>query len=63
MKELEREFKELRRTNMQVFSAGKVWWQLAREGMTVARCTVKRLMRKLGTARGDARQGRTHKCQ
>jgi len=34
--------------NMQVYGADKVWWQLGREGMTVARCTVERLMRRLG---------------
>ena len=33
---------------MQVYGAEKVWRQLAREGVTVARCTVERLMRKLG---------------
>ncbi|TXK21032.1 IS3 family transposase, partial [Ottowia sp. GY511] len=34
--------------NMQVYGADKVWRQLAREGIVVARCTVERLMRKLG---------------
>jgi len=34
--------------NMQVYGADKVWKQLDREGMTVARCTVERLMRRLG---------------
>ena len=34
--------------NMQVYGADKVWRQLSREGVTVARCTVERLMRKLG---------------
>lgn len=34
--------------NMQVYGADKVWRQLAREGVVVARCTVERLMRKLG---------------
>ena len=33
---------------MQVYGADKVWRQLAREGVTVARCTVERLMRRLG---------------
>ncbi|RZS35674.1 helix-turn-helix protein [Corticibacter populi] len=33
---------------MQVYGADKVWRQLAREGVAVARCTVERLMRKLG---------------
>ena len=34
--------------NMQVYGADKVWKQLGREGMTVARCTIERLMRRLG---------------
>lgn len=34
--------------NMQVYGADKVWRQLAREGTAVARCTVERLMRRLG---------------
>lgn len=34
-----------------LYGAENVWWQLNREGITVARCTVVRLMRK------DGRQG------
>ena len=34
--------------NWQVYGADKVWRQLRREGMTVARCTVERLMRQQG---------------
>ena len=34
--------------NMQVYDADKGWRQLAREGVTVARCTVERLMRSMG---------------
>jgi putative transposase len=34
--------------NLQVYGAGKVWRQLKREGIQVARCTVERLMRRLG---------------
>jgi len=34
--------------NMQVYGADKVWRQLGREGMAVARCTVERLMQRLG---------------
>ena len=34
--------------NMQVYGADKVWRQLAREGVPVARCTVERLMRRQG---------------
>ena len=35
-------------SNMQVYGADKVWKQLGREGVAVARCTVERLMRHLG---------------
>lgn len=35
-------------SNMQVYGAVKVWRQLAREGTAVARCTVERLMRRIG---------------
>jgi transposase InsO family protein len=34
--------------NFQVYGADKVWKQLGREGMSVARCTVERLMRRQG---------------
>ena len=34
--------------NMQVYGADKVWKQMIREGTVVARCTVERLMRRLG---------------
>lgn len=34
--------------NFQVYGARKVWHQLRREGFTVARCTVERLMRSMG---------------
>ena len=34
--------------NMQVYGADKVWKQLNREGIAIARCTVERLMRRLG---------------
>ena len=34
--------------NLQVYEADKVWQQLKRESITVARCTVERLMRRLG---------------
>jgi transposase InsO family protein len=34
--------------NLRVYGADKVWRQLRREGITVARCTVERLMRRLG---------------
>jgi putative transposase len=34
--------------NLRVYGADEVWLQLAREGTTVARFTVERLMRRLG---------------
>lgn len=34
--------------NMQVYGADKVWKQMRREGIAVARCTVERLMRRRG---------------
>ena len=34
--------------NLRVYGADKVWMQMRREGIAVARCTVKRLMRRLG---------------
>jgi transposase InsO family protein len=36
--------------NLRVYGADKVWHQLKREGMPVARCTVERLMKRLGLA-------------
>ena len=36
--------------NFRVYGADKVWRQLLREGISVARCTVERLMRRLGIA-------------
>ena len=36
------------RENFEVYGAKKVWRQLGREGIRVARCTVERLMRELG---------------
>jgi putative transposase len=35
-------------TNLQVYGADKVWKQMNREGEAVGRCTVERLMRRLG---------------
>ena len=34
--------------NFQVYGARKIWKQLCREGVGVARCTVERLMRSIG---------------
>jgi putative transposase len=46
MEEIRRVFEE----NFQVYGVRKVWRQLLREGHAVARCTVARLMRKMGLA-------------
>jgi transposase InsO family protein len=35
-------------SNFGVYGVRKVWWQLLREGIRVARCTVERLMREMG---------------
>ena len=46
---------------MQVYGADKVWMQMNREGITGARCTVERLMRRLGlrgVIRGKVRRTR-----
>ena len=42
-----------------VYGARKVWRQLHREGIAVARCTVERLMRQLGLE--GVRRGKAHK--
>ncbi|GAB2813963.1 hypothetical protein GCM10027276_13430 [Comamonas piscis] len=42
------EIKRVWQANMQVYGAEKVWRQLAREGTATARCTVERLMKRLG---------------
>lgn len=44
------EIARVHRENFGVYGARKVWLQLNREGITVARCTVERLMRELGLA-------------
>ena len=47
------------RENLSVYGADKVWAQLNREGITVARCTVERLMRDLGLS--GVRRGKAYK--
>lgn len=42
------EIKRIWDENFEVYGARKVWRQLRREGVEVARCTVERLMRRLG---------------
>jgi putative transposase len=43
-----REIARVHAENFAVYGADKVWAQLHREGVPVARCTVERLMRRLG---------------
>jgi transposase InsO family protein len=45
---LEPEIRRVWTENFKVYGARKVWLQLNRESVSVARCTVARLMRKLG---------------
>ncbi|WP_411955742.1 IS3 family transposase [Burkholderia pseudomallei] len=45
---LQPEIKRVWQTNMQVYGADKVWKQMNREGISVARCTVERLMKRQG---------------
>ena len=45
---LKPEIQRVWHANMQVYGADKVWKQMNREGIAVARCTVERLMRRLG---------------
>ncbi len=46
--ELKDQIARVHRDNLDVYGARKVWHQLRREGITVARCTVERLMREMG---------------
>ncbi len=46
--ELKRHVRRVWDNNMQVYGADKVWKQMNREGIRVARCTVERLMRSMG---------------
>lgn len=56
---LEEQIKQVWEQNHQVYGARKVWLQLQREGLPVARCTVERLMRRMGI-QGVVR-GKRHK--
>src|SRR5260370_15689550 len=53
-KEIRRVWED-RRKGRRVYGARKVWLQLRREGIEVARCTVARLMKELGIAGASAR--------
>jgi putative transposase len=55
--QLSEEIRRVHQQNLAVYGADKVWRQLNREGITVARCTVERLMRRLGLA-GAVRGGK-----
>ena len=55
---LELQIQRVWEDNFRVYGVRKVWWQLMREGTRVARCTVERLMKKLGIQ--DIRRGK--KC-
>jgi len=46
--ELKPQIQRVWQANLQVYGADKVWRQLNREGIPVARCTVERLMKCLG---------------
>lgn len=48
--ELSKAIRQVYDENFQVYGGRKVWRQLRREGIRVARCTVERLMRSLGLA-------------
>ena len=57
--QLKIEIKRVHRANFGVYGVRKVWLQLNREGMVVARCTVARLMRALGlrgVTRGEVKR-------
>jgi putative transposase len=45
---LRAEIRRVHAANFEVYGARKVWRQLGREGVAVARCTVERLMRRMG---------------
>jgi putative transposase len=56
---LKAEIRRVHRDNFGVYGARKVWRQLHREGITVARCTVERLMGELGLQ--GVRRGKTRR--
>jgi putative transposase len=56
---LKAEISRVHGANLEVYGADKIWAQLNREGIRVARCTVERLMRELGLS--GARRGRAYK--
>ena len=56
---LQVEIRRVHEANFAVYGARKVWRQLHREGISVPRCTVERLMRELGLE--GVRRGKPHK--
>jgi putative transposase len=57
--QLKAEIRRVHAEHFGVYGARKVWRQLHREGITVARCTVERLMSELGLE--GVRRGKPHK--
>jgi putative transposase len=57
--EIRRVFEE----NFRVYGVRKIWRQLRREGFSVARCTVARLMRNMGLRGGDPGQASAYNDQ
>lgn len=55
--QLKAEILRVWKANYKVYGADKIWMKLNRDGITVARCTVERLMRQLGI-KGAARGGK-----
>jgi putative transposase len=55
--EISQEIRRVWDENFQVYGARKIWRQLCREGVAVARCTVERLMRSIGL-QGAVRGGK-----
>ena len=58
-RELLGHIRRVHEANFGVYGVRKVWWQLRREGIEVARCTVERLMAKdglKGAIRGKKRR-------
>jgi len=53
------EIRRVHKENLGVYGARKVWWQLQREGIETARCTVERLMGKDGLQ--GAVRGKKHR--
>ena len=54
--ELSREIRRVFAANFGVYGVRKVWRQMQREGIEVARCTVARLMRQMGLQGRGSRQ-------